>query len=115
MNGIPVEKVEKFIEDANKVADRIYEEGMKFVYHNHSHEFCVLSNGKRMIDMLIEGLDPVKTSFELDTCWVQNAGGNVESLDRKAGRKSGYPASEGYEICDRKGRRRQAQWSQYHD
>lgn len=87
VNGIPVEKVEKFIEDANKVADRIYEEGMKFVYHNHSHEFCVLSNGKRMIDMLIEGLDPVKTSFELDTCWVQNAGGNVESwIEKLAGR-----------------------------
>jgi len=72
-----VEAVEKFIEQANKVANTVYEHGFKFTYHNHSHEFITLANGKTAMDMLVEGLDPVKTSFVLDTYWVQHGGGDV--------------------------------------
>ena len=51
--------------------------GMKFTYHNHSHEFIKLANGKTPMDMLVEGLDPVNTSFVLDTYWVQHGGADV--------------------------------------
>ena len=68
---------EEFIEKANKVAANCAKYGMKFTYHNHSHEFIRLANGKRPIDMLVEGLDPVNTSFVLDTFWVQHGGGDV--------------------------------------
>ena len=79
--------VEKFIEQANKIADRAYEEGMKFTYHNHSHEFMRLPNGKTMMEMLVEGLDPKKTSFVLDTYWVQHGGGDVRHwIEKLAGR-----------------------------
>ncbi|MBQ4354305.1 MAG: sugar phosphate isomerase/epimerase [Clostridia bacterium] len=71
------EAVERFIETANKVADTVYEEGFKFTYHNHSHEFRRLDNGRTAMDMLVEGLDPKKTSFVLDTYWVQHGGGDV--------------------------------------
>lgn len=82
-----VETVEAFIEDANKVAAGIAKEGMKFTYHNHSHEFVRLANGKTVMEMLIEGLDPANTSFVLDTYWVQNAGGDVCSwIEKLAGR-----------------------------
>lgn len=82
-----VEEVEKFIEDANRLANIIYEHGFKFTYHNHSHEFRRLANGRTAMDMLVEGMDPVKTSFVLDTYWVQNAGGDVRHwIEKLAGR-----------------------------
>ena len=82
-----VEEVEKFIEDANRLANIIYEHGFKFTYHNHSHEFRRLANGRTAMDMLVEGLDPVKTSFVLDTYWVQHGGGDVRHwIEKLAGR-----------------------------
>lgn len=68
---------ESFIEKANAVAANCAKHGMKFTYHNHSHEFIRLANGKTPMDMLVEGLDPVNTSFVLDTYWVQHGGGDV--------------------------------------
>ena len=66
-------KVEELIADANKIAARLAKEGMKFTFHNHSHEFVVLDNGRCAMDMLIEGLDPENTSFVLDSYWVAKA------------------------------------------
>lgn len=82
-----LEDIEQFIEKANRFADTIYEKGFKFTYHNHSYEFKRFSNGKTMMEMLIEGLDPEKTSFVLDTYWVQHAGGDVcYWIEKLAGR-----------------------------
>ena len=40
-----------------------------------------------MMDILVENLDPDKTSFVLDTYWVQHAGGDVCSwIEKLAGR-----------------------------
>ena len=80
------EDVIEFIKAANKIADRIYEEGFKFTYHNHSGEF-IKFNGKTIMDMLVEGLNPEKTSFVLDTYWVQHGGGDVRYwIEKLAGR-----------------------------
>jgi len=82
-----IEEVEKFIEDANTIANNVYDYGFKFTYHNHSHEFRRFENGKTAMDMLVEGLDPVKTSFVLDTYWVQHGGGDVRFwIEKLAGR-----------------------------
>jgi len=86
-NTSTVEIVEEFIEKANKLADIIYPHGFKFTYHHHNDEFTRLANGKTAMDMLTEGLDPVKTSIVLDTYWVQYGGGDVRYwLERLAGR-----------------------------
>ena len=82
-----VAEVEEFIQTANRIAARIAREGMKFTYHNHSHEFYRLENGKSIMEMLVEGLDPVNTSFVLDTCWVQYAGADAcDWIEKLAGR-----------------------------
>lgn len=82
-----VAETEDFIVKANKIAARISKEGMKFTYHHHSHEFLVLDNGKRMIDMLIEGLDPENVTFVLDTYWLQHAGADVcDWIEKLSGR-----------------------------
>ncbi len=80
------EQVKAFIERANAFADIIYEHGFKFTYHNHEHEFRKVGE-KTVMEMLVEGLDPVKTSFCLDTHWVQRGGGDVCTwIEKLAGR-----------------------------
>lgn len=81
------EKTEDLIRKANVIGDKIAAHGGRFTYHNHSHEFIRLENGKRMIDMLVEGLNPATTSFVLDTYWVQHGGGDVRHwIESLAGR-----------------------------
>ena len=81
------EEAEEFIGKANKVAAYAKDYGFKFTYHNHSDEFVKYDNGKRLMDMLVEGLDPVNTSFVLDTYWVQHGGGDVKWwINKLAGR-----------------------------
>ncbi len=68
---------EEFAKKANAVGKKIAEKGGRFTYHNHSHEFVVLENGKTGMEILVEKLNPETTSFVLDTYWVQNGGGDV--------------------------------------
>ncbi len=70
-------EVREFIEKVNKVADKLYERGMKFTYHNHSQEFIKINETTTIMDLLVSELNPEKTSFVLDTCWVQFGGGDV--------------------------------------
>ena len=82
-----VADVDAFIEKANRVADIIYEHGFKFTYHNHSHEFMRFDDGSTTMERLVEGLNPEKTSFVLDTYWVQHGGGDVRHwIEKLAGR-----------------------------
>ncbi|MBQ4192884.1 MAG: sugar phosphate isomerase/epimerase [Clostridia bacterium] len=81
------DEVSRFIEQANTIASNVRPHGFKFTYHNHSHEFIRLKNGKTVMDMLAEGLDPDGTSFVLDTYWVQHGGGDVRHwIEKLAGR-----------------------------
>ncbi len=78
---------EEIIEKINQVAAKCGEHGMKFTYHNHSHEFIRLANGKTPMEMLMERMDPVNTSFVLDTYWVQHGGGDICGwIEKLAGR-----------------------------
>lgn len=80
------EKYDEFIAKANVVAANIKSRGFKFTYHNHSHEFRKL-DGKTIMDILLEGLDPDNTGFVLDTYWVQHGGGDVRYwIEKLAGR-----------------------------
>lgn len=80
------EEVKERIKQMNAFADIIYPYGFKFTYHNHEHEFRKLGD-KTVMDMLVEGLDPVKTTFCLDTHWVQRGGGDVCAwIEKLAGR-----------------------------
>lgn len=64
-----------FAEDVNKVSAMLKEHGMKFAYHNHSHEF-VKYDGVSVMDILIsKTVNDVE--FIPDVYWVQNAGINL--------------------------------------
>ena len=82
-----VESTEAFIKQFNDLAKIYAAHGFKLTYHNHSHEFKKLEDGKTVFDHLIEGFDPENTSFVLDTYWVQHGGADVRAvIERLAGR-----------------------------
>lgn len=68
------DEVSAFIDGINKSGKVLKKAGYKFVYHNHSHEFIKMANGKSTYEMLLEGLDPECAALELDCFWAQNAG-----------------------------------------
>ena len=78
--------IREFIEEFNALAAEYAKYGFKLTYHNHSGEF-VKVEGKPIFDYLIEGFDPDRVSFCLDTCWAQYAGVDVCGLiERISGR-----------------------------
>lgn len=93
IGGMPIpareslEELNKFIDEFNASAKIYHERGYKLTYHNHSFEFKKCSDGKTIFDHLVEKLDPVCTSFVLDTYWVQHGGADVRAtIERLAGR-----------------------------
>lgn len=85
--SLSLDEVNVLLDKIRRLTDIVYSEGFKFTYHNHAHEFCKFDGNKTMMDILVESLDPEKTSFVLDTYWVQHAGGDVCSwIEKLAGR-----------------------------
>lgn len=76
-----------FIDEFNALAAVYGKRGYKLTYHNHSFEFKKLPDGRTLFDHLVEKLDPVNTSFVLDTHWVQHGGADVRAvIEQLAGR-----------------------------
>ncbi len=71
------EALKAFIADFNRAAEQYAKHGFRLTYHNHSFEFMRIDGFKTLMDYLYEGLDPVNTSFVLDTCWVAAAAADV--------------------------------------
>lgn len=79
-------KIMPFIEKANRLGENLAKYGMKFTYHHHAFEFAKL-DGVRIMDMLVDGLDPKTTSFVLDTHWLQKGGVSITDwIEKLSGR-----------------------------
>ena len=72
-----LEGLRTFINSFNKAAEEYAKEGFRLTYHNHNFEFLRIDGKKTIMDILYEELDPVNTSFVLDTCWVAAGAGDV--------------------------------------
>lgn len=72
-----VDVLKEFILEFNRTAEIYAKNGFRLTYHNHNFEFARVEENKTMMDLLYEGLDPVTTSFVLDTCWVSAGGADV--------------------------------------
>lgn len=59
--------------EASKVAKRLAEHGLIFVYHNHSFELERFGN-RTGLEILYEDSDPEYFMSELDTYWLQHGG-----------------------------------------
>ena len=80
-----IEGYQQFVERAVVVANKLWEEGIHFIYHNHSFEFERFGdlNGWQYI---IKNL-PDSAQSEIDTCWVQVGGGDpAEYIRSMSGR-----------------------------
>ena len=83
--GGSAEGVREFVRKVNPIAERLLDNGLHFIYHNHAFEFARFG-GTRGIDILLNEFSPA-VQFELDVYWVQAGGGEpVEWIKRVAGR-----------------------------
>lgn len=70
----------------NKVGEMVNAAGMKFGYHNHSHEFGKVE-GKVWYDYMVEHTDADKVFFEMDVYWaVRGQVSPVEYFNKYPGR-----------------------------
>ena len=70
----------------NEIGKLCAAEGMKFGYHNHSHEFEKLEDVV-IYDFMVENTDPNYVFFEMDVYWADNARVSpVEYFKRYPGR-----------------------------
>lgn len=70
----------------NKIGEMVNAAGMRFGYHNHSHEFQKV-DGKVWYDFMLENTDPSKVFFEMDVYWaVRGQVSPVEYFTKNQGR-----------------------------
>ncbi|MGV3613825.1 MAG: sugar phosphate isomerase/epimerase family protein [Fimbriimonas sp.] len=76
----------RFLADARPVIEGLAAAGIRFGFHNHSHEFIRNpETGRPCYDLLIEADEALK--LEIDTYWVAHAGADPAALLRRcAGR-----------------------------
>ncbi len=65
-------ELQKQCEALNEVGRHAAAQGLKFGYHNHSHEFTKVE-GVPMIDYMIEHTDPDAVFFQMDVYWAMMA------------------------------------------
>jgi len=73
--SIPVpdtlEGLQAYCDYFNKIGEKCNAAGLKFGYHNHSHEFeKKYPDGSVMYDYMVTHTDPSKVFFEMDVYWV---------------------------------------------
>ncbi len=92
IGGLPMEyrNPEGFVEfakKASKIADKLADNGLHFIYHNHAFEFEKLwPVGKNGLELLMEN-SSANFQFELDVFWVQMGGGNpLDWIEKVRGR-----------------------------
>ena len=54
----------------NEIGKRCQQNGMKFGYHNHAHEFLKVENQAVMLDYMIENTNPEYVFFQMDVYWI---------------------------------------------
>ena len=77
----------EFAKRASKVAEKLLDNGLHFIYHNHAFEFERFEKvGKTGLELLMENCSPA-VQFELDLYWVQMGGGSpLEWIEKVRGR-----------------------------
>lgn len=58
----------------NAIGKKCAEAGIKYGYHNHSHEFNKVEGQEVMLDYMIANTDPANVFFQLDVYWAVRGG-----------------------------------------
>ena len=86
--GVPgtIADLQTYCDYFNEIGKLCNAAGLKYGYHNHSHEFQRVE-GKVMYDYMIEHTDPNLVFFEMDVYWACRGGAApVEYFNRYPGR-----------------------------
>lgn len=54
----------------NEIGKRCRQNGLKYGYHNHAHEFQKVEDKAVMLDYMLENTNPEDVFFEMDVYWV---------------------------------------------
>ena len=71
--GSTLADLQDYCDYFNRVGEIANAAGLRFGYHNHSHEFNKIE-GQVIEDYMIENTDPDKVFFELDVYWASKGG-----------------------------------------
>lgn len=90
------ERLGELVVRLNRVGRKLKEEGVSFLYHNHSAEFQHVDMDQNVYDFLMAGLNPDWVNFEFDSYWAISAGADPKAwINRLKGRLKLY------HVCDR--------------
>ena len=94
--GSTLAELQDYCDYFNRVGEIANAAGLRFGYHNHSHEFNKIE-GQVIEDYMIENTDPDKVFFELDVYWASKGGVNPSAYIQKyAGRNHVIFLSQGH-------------------
>ena len=70
----------------NRIGEKCRRAGMKFLYHNHYHEFQRF-DGEYMLDLIMDNTDPACVGVELDAYWTLRGALNPVEKIRQYGER----------------------------
>ena len=78
-------EVRQLANDLNRAGERLLQDGLHLLYHNHNCEFLKVTPDKSAYDLLIEETNPQYVNFEFDSYWAAEAGVDVLALMKRLG------------------------------
>jgi sugar phosphate isomerase/epimerase len=79
------DQVKELSKRLNAAGQKMSENGMRLLYHNHNVELQKVGEGVTAYDYLIENTDPLYVNFELDTYWMTDGGADLYAIIDKLG------------------------------
>ncbi|MCF0129722.1 MAG: sugar phosphate isomerase/epimerase [Pseudobutyrivibrio sp.] len=71
----------------NSAGQKLAEQGIRLLYHNHNYEFQKMDNGQTAFEYMAENTKPEFLSFEMDSYWPTEAGVNALNLMKLLGNR----------------------------
>lgn len=90
------------IEKLERAAQIIEANGCHFFYHHHHFEFYKLSDGKTLLEYMIENAPHI--NFTIDTYWLQYGGADIYDYLEKLNGRMGCVHLKDYKIFSRDGK-----------
>ena len=69
----------------NTAGEKLKEQGVDLLYHNHNVELLRLKNSRRAYDVLIDKTNPETVNFEFDSYWFTDGGADPKAWMKRLG------------------------------
>lgn len=84
MSGVPetLAELDNYVKYQNAIGHKCAEAGVKYGYHNHSHEFKKVED-QVMLEYMIQNTNPDSVFFEMDVYWTMRGAASPVDLFKK--------------------------------